>query len=59
MQWPQIAYLVLIGANFGCVLAKHGEPRDGSYNVGITIVSAAIGLFLLWKGGFFVGGVHG
>lgn len=50
---PQIILLALIAIGIGVVLAKHGEPKDGTYNVFATIACEVILITLLYWGGFF------
>lgn len=50
---PQIIFLALTFISSGIYLAKHGEPKTGAYNFGISLLSDAIVLGLLYWGGFF------
>ena len=52
MGWPQIAYIALTAMGLGIALVKHGEPRE-PYSFLTQIIAAAIGLGLLYAGGFF------
>jgi len=51
--WPQVAMMIIMGANVGISLAKHGEPREGKYNCVITIISVLLDYWILKSGGFF------
>ncbi len=50
---PQIIMLIMYAMSLGIDLAKHGEPREGKYNAVSGLIGVAIGLALLWWGGFF------
>lgn len=50
-----IILLVLHILGIGIVVAKHGEPKDGKYNVFITLTAEALELWLLYKAGLFSG----
>lgn len=49
----QIVYLGLMILGIGITLAKHGEPKEGNYNVIVTIISVAIEIAIVAAGGFF------
>ncbi len=51
--WPQVTMMIIMGANVGISLAKHGEPREGNYNFIITMISALLEYWILKAGGFF------
>lgn len=53
MGIPQIIIVILYALNVGIALAKHGEPKEGNYNVFFTLIGAAISVGILWWGGFF------
>ena len=53
MGIPQICLIVLIALGLGISLAKHGEPRDDTYNFFTTLISSLIYVGLLILGGFF------
>lgn len=53
MNWQQITVLVIVGAELGLALGKHGKPRDGTHSFGIALVSYAIWMGILISGGFF------
>ena len=50
---PQIILVGLLAMSTGMYLAKHGEPRDDTYNFWYALLSDAIILGLLYWGGFF------
>jgi hypothetical protein len=49
----QIIILALTVAGWGINLAKHGEPKDGKYNLWISAVVCIINIWLMYMGGFF------
>ena len=51
--WPQITYIVLVILGIGISLERHGKPKTGTYNVLVDLVGTAIGLFIVYSGGFF------
>ena len=53
MGWPQYTWIALVSIGWLAVLAKHGEPKKGNEDIGMTTASVAISVFLLWQGGFF------
>lgn len=53
MSWPQWTWIVLVGLSWLIVLANHGKPRKGNYDIGICTAAAGVHIFLLWQGGFF------
>lgn len=53
MKFCQIAIIVLYGMALGAHLFKHGEPKEGKYNFWSALLSFAIYMILLTKGGFF------
>jgi hypothetical protein len=52
MQWPQIVMIVVYTLGVAVSLQNHGKPRD-PYNMWYTIIGTAIGVFILWAGGFW------
>lgn len=50
---PQILFLAITFLGTGIYLAKHGEPKQGTYNFYIAVLSDIIILTLLCWGGFF------
>lgn len=39
---PQIIMLLLLALGSGTYLAKHGKPKEGKYDFGISLLSDAI-----------------
>ena len=52
MYWI-LAYLALVMLAVGIELAKHGERKTGEHNAWLSIVSAALVLWLLYMGDAF------
>jgi hypothetical protein len=52
---PQITWLVLAAICLGVELAEHGKPKGGNHSFPMQVLVTAIGLALLWWGGFFAG----
>ena len=53
MKAPQIIYICLMVMNVTINLVKHGEPKDGNYNIFTAMIGVAIEYGLLRWGGFF------
>ena len=53
MGLPQIIMIGLCFANLAIYAVKHGEKREGEYNFWVGLISTAIEIFILYKGGFF------
>ena len=53
LHWPQITYLILVFLGTGISIERHGRPKTGHENCGLTILSVVIVMFLLYQGGFF------
>ena len=51
--WPQWFFVGVYAANILATSALHGKPRTGKNNGPFAIVSAAIGVWVLYKGGFW------
>ncbi len=49
----QFIYMCLVAVDVGVTVARHGEPRKGSYNAWVCVGFHAFILGLLWWGGFF------
>lgn len=49
----QIILIGLYCLSLGIHAARHGQPREDKYNFWSTLLSAAITMFILFKGGFF------
>ena len=53
MNWPQIAMLMLYAISIGIALAKDGQPREGKESFGKTCFACAVGMYILYCGGFW------
>lgn len=53
MGFCQYAIIILYSISLGTHIAKHGEPKTGTYNVWSAIIALAIEMSLLYFGGFF------
>lgn len=53
LHWPQYAYLGLTFVGLGIHLAKHGEPKEGVYNVVTGVIASGLLLWILYCGGVF------
>jgi hypothetical protein len=53
MSWPQWTWIVLVGLAWVIDLCRHGEPKTGKHDLGITTAGIGVTVFLLWRGGFF------
>jgi hypothetical protein len=53
MAWPQTIMLGLMFLSICIVASKNGQPRDGHYDLGASLIANAISLALLVWGGFF------
>lgn len=53
MHWPQIVWIGLVCLGVGVSLAKDGEPKTGNHNFVADCAGYALGLTLLYFGGFF------
>lgn len=51
--WPQFVYIGLQLLGIGVILAKHGQPKEGEYNVLTTLACSIPAWVLLYLGGFF------
>lgn len=49
----RITFIVWLALGLGVMLAKHGEPKNGTYSFWVGLVSSVLQLLLLWGGGFF------
>lgn len=52
-EWPQVVFLVVYSLNVLIHAHLHGQVKTGKYSAPSTIVASAIGIFILYKGGFF------
>ena len=50
---PQIVMLAYVFIELGMYLSRHGEKVYLEYNFWYCLLHYAIGLFVLYKGGFF------
>lgn len=53
LHWPQITVLVFMCIGIGLDIQRHGELREGKYNVFSTIVSNIVTAAILYFGGFW------
>lgn len=53
MSWPQWTWIALAAFGWLHDLTKHGQPKTGRYDIGITTAALGVTVFLLWQGGFF------
>jgi len=53
MHWPQWTWIALVVFTWLYELAKHGEPKTGKHDIGMTTAGVGLAVFLLWNGGFF------
>ena len=53
MYLPQILLIALYATSLGVHIAKHGEPKEGTYKLWPALTSCAIIFGLLIWGGFF------
>jgi hypothetical protein len=51
--FPEAIYLALTFLGLGLILAKDGQPKEGTYSFPITLCSIILVIVLLWWGGFF------
>lgn len=52
MEWPQIAIIVILAAQFGINLAWHGKSID-NFDAICGSIDLAIIIFILYEGGFW------
>lgn len=53
MRWPQFVMAGLLLADVGLSCALHGEPKEGKYDAGVTIIANLIMFGILYAGGFW------
>lgn len=53
MRWPQVVIIVLMGLDILFTMLLHGEPKEGKYDVGVTLISNLIYAMILYAGGFW------
>lgn len=51
--WPQGIYLTVVILNLLIYAVKDGQPMDRDYKFGLYLCSSALGVFILYWGGFF------
>lgn len=51
--WPQWFFVTVYAINVLIHADLHGRVKTGKYSAPATIVASAIGIFILYKGGFF------
>ena len=51
--WPQLTMIVLYAIGIGIAIAKNGEPKNENHNAFTVILASALGLWILYMGGFF------
>lgn len=49
--WPEGIYLAIVFIGLGVTIARHGQTRE--YDALNALISTALGLSLLYWGGFF------
>lgn len=49
---PQVVWICVVAFDIAYAAVNHGRPQ-GPYNVWATIAGSALGIALLWWGGFF------
>lgn len=50
---PQLVYLAMMAVGVGVSLAKYGQQKQDRYDIFDVLVGPAVGLTILWWGGFF------
>lgn len=53
MGTPQIVVICCYVIGFMRTAEKHGQPKEGKYNVFIDLIGTAISILILWWGGFW------
>jgi hypothetical protein len=51
--WPQWTYASIFGFNVLFAALMEGRPRGGEHSFGISLVASAIGIGILFAGGFW------
>lgn len=51
--WPEGLILLIIFLNICLAASYNGQPRKGTYNLGLQLFGSAISVSLLYWGGFF------
>ncbi len=47
MNWYFIILCILYSLGLGIIMARHGSPKDGNYNIFTALISVSIQLFLV------------
>lgn len=53
LHWPQIAFICMCAVNLCGEAFLHGQPKTGEHNFFLSVVSAIIGGWIFYCGGFF------
>ena len=53
MRWPQFVMAGLLLADVFLTIVLHGEPKEGTYDAGVTIISNLVVFGILYAGGFW------
>lgn len=53
LHWPQLVILGLMAMSTGIAISRFGEQKRDNYDWTDVLISPALTVFLLWKGGFF------
>ena len=53
MGWPQVVYILLLGISLGASIIKDGKPKTGTHNLFHDLIAYALGVTLMYCGGFF------
>lgn len=53
MHWPQYVMIGFVAFGIVVELARDGTPRTGKHSFESSLISAIIGQWLLWMGGFY------
>ena len=48
-----IIIIILLAIDLGMSLAKHGEPKGGTYNFWVTLLAVALQAYLFYAAGLF------
>ena len=55
-HWPQITWAILVGLHVIISLARDGEPKRGEHHALTDLVAIALGVWILYMGGFWTHG---
>ena len=53
MRWPQILMIVLMSMDMLLSIILHGEPKEGKYDAGVTLITVFLYIAILYAGGFW------